>query len=259
MPRSKGTLTESNRGALSASKPSSNAALMEKSLPNEDAGSFPAKNHSGMKRKREERALEKSVPISGSKKKRARDTTKMKEGSRFATKDNSKLQALLSDRGLSTKGTRKDWIKRLESSTMDHASLSTNKLGQMMQQRKMQAATSYSRANRIERLKLNDEYYRDTGKPYDLLLEYANQDETLDDPNAREKLCGMQYLYEHEEVLETKCVERKMVGSGPKSAMVKFLDTGVVEYGDLYAESLQKMCKERGIHSRTKSPRRVLL
>jgi hypothetical protein len=43
------------------------------------------------------------------------------------------------------------------------------------------------------------------------------------------------------------CRRREMPGYGPKAAMLKWLDTGSVDYEDLYVGSLEQMCMERGI------------
>jgi hypothetical protein len=42
-----------------------------------------------------------------------------------------------------------------------------------------------------------------------------------------------------------------MPGHGPKAAMLKWLDTGSVEYEDLYAGSLEMICFRRGIKHRS--------
>jgi hypothetical protein len=43
------------------------------------------------------------------------------------------------------------------------------------------------------------------------------------------------------------CRRREMPGYGPKAATLKWLDTGSVDYEDLYVDSLEQMCMERGI------------
>jgi hypothetical protein len=55
-----------------------------------------------------------------------------------------------------------------------------------------------------------------------------------------------------ERELSEICRRREMPGYGPKAAMIKWLDTGVVEYEDLYAFSLERICEERGVHYTSK-------
>jgi hypothetical protein len=50
-----------------------------------------------------------------------------------------------------------------------------------------------------------------------------------------------------ERELSEICRRREMPGHGPKAAMLKWLDTGSVDYEDLYGFSLEQMCSERGI------------
>jgi hypothetical protein len=38
-----------------------------------------------------------------------------------------------------------------------------------------------------------------------------------------------------------------MPGSGPKAAMIKWLETGNIEYDELYAFSLESLCTDKGI------------
>lgn len=50
-----------------------------------------------------------------------------------------------------------------------------------------------------------------------------------------------------ERELSVICKRMEMPGYGPKAAMVKFLDTGAIEYEDLYASGLEMICYRRGI------------
>jgi hypothetical protein len=68
----------------------------------------------------------------------------------------------------------------------------------------------------------------------------------------RKPVCAYNWKDSHwasrtERELSEICRRREMPGSGPKAAMLKWLDTGSVDYEDLYVDSLVQMCMERGI------------
>jgi len=50
-----------------------------------------------------------------------------------------------------------------------------------------------------------------------------------------------------ERQLREICTRREMPGDGPKAARLKWLDTGELEYNDLYRDSLVQICRERGL------------
>lgn len=50
-----------------------------------------------------------------------------------------------------------------------------------------------------------------------------------------------------ERELSEICFQREIPRYGPKAAKIKWLDTGVVEYQDLYIASLLRMAKARGL------------
>lgn len=291
------------------------------------------------------------------KKTRGKRSTDQKPTSQYETKDNSKLRALLRDRGLSRDGTREELIKRLDaSSPVDYDSLLVPELTEMCKQRNLKGAAQYSKEIKIDRLKLNDNFDRDTGNGSDmtLLIEVAvieeslqehiakdatatdtyekktakqlaallekrklsvsGQKETLvsrlrkDDQKQRTKgiedrrkklaklklklesqighsvdyskiveaydrqekldneitsrqeyraeppnhICDYDWKDSHwasrtERQLSEICSRREMPGHGPKAAMIKWLETGAVEYEDLYASSLESICCKRGI------------
>ncbi|KAL2065990.1 hypothetical protein VTL71DRAFT_2061 [Oculimacula yallundae] len=58
-----------------------------------------------------------------------------------------------------------------------------------------------------------------------------------------------------ERELHTITQRREMPGSGPKAAMLKWLDTGEIEYEDMYVHALESMCYKRGISKRGKYKR----
>jgi len=47
--------------------------------------------------------------------------------------------------------------------------------------------------------------------------------------------------------LQEICRRREMPGNGPRAAKIKWLETGHLEYDDLYASSLEVICLNRGI------------
>ncbi|RFU35604.1 hypothetical protein B7463_g663, partial [Scytalidium lignicola] len=49
------------------------------------------------------------------------------------------------------------------------------------------------------------------------------------------------------------CTRRGMPGHGPKAAMLKWLDTGELDYEDLFITSLESLCKERGLPCKSTS------
>jgi hypothetical protein len=53
-----------------------------------------------------------------------------------------------------------------------------------------------------------------------------------------------------ERELRDICYRRDFPGSGTKAAMIKWLETGSVDYEDLYAGSLEQMCRERGLRAK---------
>ena len=281
-----------------------------------------------------------------------------KEEITYTTKDNSKLRTLLSERGLSTLGSREELISRLENSSIDYESLLSGDMTEMLKARHITMASQGPKAVKIQRLRLNDKLDRDTGNYEDTML-YARlsvaelileelvtkqkkaQDEnttyTMLKPgriiallekrklprsgsqtaqikrlqnddlksiakklmkirkerdslkleleskvghpvNASEELkkedklraidnqierqahnpspkpiCDYNWQDSHwadrtGQQLREICSRREMPGSGPKAAMLKWLDTGNVEYEDLYTSGLESMCRDRGIH-----------
>ncbi|TVY83850.1 hypothetical protein LSUE1_G001625 [Lachnellula suecica] len=59
-----------------------------------------------------------------------------------------------------------------------------------------------------------------------------------------------QWATKSEHELIEICARKKMPGHGPKAAMLKWLDMGVVGYGELYGYSLETLCRKRGLRCR---------
>ncbi|KIM98227.1 hypothetical protein OIDMADRAFT_20039 [Oidiodendron maius Zn] len=62
-----------------------------------------------------------------------------------------------------------------------------------------------------------------------------------------------------ERELNEICRRREMPGYGPKAAMIKWLETGSVDYEDLYASSLMMMCTERNLKHRSNDKKAELI
>ncbi|CZR57620.1 uncharacterized protein PAC_07509 [Phialocephala subalpina] len=336
MPRAKRVLAEADPNASNASR-------------------IPSTTTKSTKRKSTTQDTENVAPKA--KKTRGKRSADENPTSQYVTKDNSKLRALLRDRGLPTDGTREELIKRLdESSPVDYDSLLVAELTEMCKQRNLKGAAQYSREIKVDRLKLNDSFDRDTGNGSDmtLLIQVAIKEQTLPELIANDaaatdsyakkttkQLCALlekrklsasgsketliSRLRKHDQKERTKrienyrkelarlkpklesqighspdyskiiegyerqerldyeitsrqeyrteppnhicnydwkdshwagrserdlaeiCTRREMPGHGPKAAMIKWLDTGVVDYEDLYASSLETICYKRGI------------
>jgi hypothetical protein len=281
----------------------------------------------------------------------------------YKTKDNSKLRVLLFDRCMSTSGTREELIARLEGSSVEYETYSSEQLTEMLKRRHITNAAQGPKAVKIQRLQLNDTLDRDTANVEDMMLYVrtdlsrerldelvAKQEAVLADDNQsystwtlaklhalfkdrklscagkrealiarlksndRQKLaknisktkqeyislqrqlelrightvedsnlfqeeerlravdnqlqmqaqtsrpgipiCDYKWRESHwasrtERQLSEICLRREMPGHGPKAAMIKWLDTGSVDYEDLYVGSLERMCTERGIKHRS--------
>ncbi|KUJ13982.1 uncharacterized protein LY89DRAFT_784808 [Mollisia scopiformis] len=360
MPRANRILAEADPNASNASKSTLDTKPTKRSASTQDVGDIADLHGSSTKKRRVGRSAGNDAPtVREQKQKAAAEKRSSKKKSQHATKDNSKLQFLLAERGLSTDGTREDWIERLEASSIDYESYTAEELTEMLRRRHMKGAAQYPKAIKIERLKLNDDYHRDTrngpamslwiqisiaevrlerelaeaaiaeetdkystlgSKRLCALLETrglstSGKDKTLlsrlrkDDEKKRMKsikdlqtklaklrpeleamighsvsasditkasnrydaldneitsrqeskqepvipVCDYNWKDSHwasrtERELSEICSRREMPGHGPKAAMIKFLDTGAVEYEDLYAGSLEMICYKRGIH-----------
>jgi hypothetical protein len=54
-------------------------------------------------------------------------------------------------------------------------------------------------------------------------------------------------------------MRREMPGSGPKAAMIKWLETGNIEYDELYAFSLESLCRDRDIKFKSREKKAELV
>ena len=54
-------------------------------------------------------------------------------------------------------------------------------------------------------------------------------------------------------------MRREMLGSGPKAAMIKWLETGNIEYDELYAFSLESLCRDRDIKFKSREKKAELV
>jgi hypothetical protein len=93
-----------------------------------------------------------------------------KEDIAYRMKDNSVLRRLLFERDLSMDGTREEMIARLEDSSIDYESLSSEQLSDMLRERHVTSYGQGSKEVKIERLRLNDKLHYDTGNSGDAVL-----------------------------------------------------------------------------------------
>lgn len=276
-----------------------------------------------------------------------------KEQFEYSNKDNSKLRRFLSERYLSTSGTREELIKRLENSSINYEDITSAQLSEMLKGRHVTMSAQGTKEYKIQRLRLNDKVERDTGTSEESVLygtlsamEYilqealAKRDVTsnystlkpkqlsallerrklsqsgtqatlikrlqTDDRKSTEKriesaqtkynrvknelelktgrsviasdvmeresskhafdlerqhaaqrplpkpICDYDWKGSHwadrtERELYEICSRRGMPGHGPKAAMLKWLDTGDIEYEDMYIGGLTSICRERGV------------
>jgi hypothetical protein len=279
----------------------------------------------------------------------------------YKTKDNSKLRALLSDRCMSTCGSREELISRLEKSTFDYDTYSSEQIVELLNGRHLKNTSLGSKEVKIQRLLLNDSLDRDTSNYEDMklyvqvdvsrdileglvakqeamltevdrsyststwtlaklravlkdrkLASSGTKDEMITRLRANDRkmlvkdiskaeqryhtlkqqleaqighpvedtdlmkteqsvdvldnklqsqaqmrrpgkpICDYNWRESHwasrsERELWDICQRRGMPASGPKAALIKWLETGSVEYEDLYAGSLEMICYRRGI------------
>jgi hypothetical protein len=158
-----------------------------------------------------------------------------------------KLSSLLKDRKLLSSGTKEEMIDRLRK--YDRKKLTED----------------ISKAKK-ELLLWKERLEAQIGHPVEDtdLMEKENQITALDHKLQAEgqlsrpgiPICGYNWRESHwasrtERELNDICSRRGMSGHGPKAALIKWLDTGSVEYEDLYAGSLEMMCMRRGIKHRS--------
>lgn len=80
-------------------------------------------------------------------------------------------------------------------------------------------------------------------------------EKTSRDARPKIPICDYEWRNSHwasrtERQLREICERREYPGYGPKAAMIKWLETGTLDYQDLYTVSLERMCRERGIHTK---------
>jgi hypothetical protein len=160
----------------------------------------------------------------------------------------TKLSSLLQRRNLSTLGSKSVLLRRLQN---DEAKTITKEAEA--------AQVKYD----IAKLELESTTGRsvnvtETFKKEDNLtaLDHWTQDQAQE---ARPKvpICDYDWKESHwadrrERELAEICSRRGMPGCGPKAAMLKWLDTGNLDYEDMYIGGLTSICMERGLECRSK-------
>ncbi|KAF2432296.1 hypothetical protein EJ08DRAFT_659295 [Tothia fuscella] len=196
------------------------------------------------------------------------EMSEKKENIEYGNKDNSKLRRFLTERGLSSADSREELISRLENSSIDYDSLLSSQISEMLRDRHLSCGQG-SKAHKIKRLRLNDKVFRDSeleiraGQPVNAVavLDFERAQNRLDnqdqsDFTSKGPICAYDWTNSHwkdrsERELRQISQNRGMPGVGPKAAMLKFLDTGSVDYEDMYTFSLQRICDERSIPIRS--------
>lgn len=77
-------------------------------------------------------------------------------------------------------------------------------------------------------------------------------------PEPKMLVCDYDWKDSHwagrtEREISTICRRRGMPGGGPKAAMLKWLDTGSIDYADMHAYCLETICRDRGIRYTSKA------
>jgi len=139
----------------------------------------------------------------------------------YSKKDNSKLRRFLSERGLSTSGKREVLITRLENSTIDYESFSSEELSGMLKARHVRCADQGSKKVKIQRLRINDKIDRDTGNTEEGVLygRLALLEDTIV-PQFEKSLTENDYDSMTMESLRMLLMARKLPVSGDKSMRI---------------------------------------
>ena len=156
----------------------------------------------------------------------------------------ARLSALLERRELSLSGSKTAQIARLQNDDRKSLTKSINEMRTMRDSLKLEMEARVGHpVNATEDL--------DRERKRQQLNSQMQQQASS--PPKPVPICGYKWQDSHwadrtEAQLREICSRREMPGSGPKAAMLKWLDTGEVDYEDLYAGGLEMICRERGVH-----------
>ena len=179
----------------------------------------------------------------------------VEKGERLANLENSytlldptKLPSLLQRRNLSTSGSKSVLLKRLQNDERKTITKEVEAAQVKYDIAKLELESKTGRSvNLTESFKKEDNL---------TALDYRTQNRAQE---ARRKvsICDYNWKESHwadrrERELAEICSRRGMPGYGPKAAMLKWLDTGDLEYEDMYTSGLTSICMERGLECRNR-------
>ncbi|KAE9370996.1 hypothetical protein N431DRAFT_425695 [Stipitochalara longipes BDJ] len=158
-----------------------------------------------------------------------------------------KLGALLEDRKLASSGTKEEMIARLRAN--DRKKLAKDILDARERYHSAKKQLEAEIGHPIE-----DPDLTRIENPVNALDNQLQAQGQLSRPGK--PICDYDWRDSHwasktERELWDICHRRGMPGRGPRAASLKWLDTGSVEYEDLYAGSLEMICFRRGIKHRS--------
>lgn len=158
-----------------------------------------------------------------------------------------KLGALLKDRKLKASGTKEQLIARLRA-------YDAKKLAEDIGKARKKHDSLKRRLEEQIGHSIQDTDLARTEKLVDTLDHQIQSQAQKSRPGIH--ICDYDWRDSHwasrtERELSEICSCRGMPGHGPRAAMIKWLDTGTVEYEDMYAGSLEMMYFKRGIKCRS--------
>ena len=155
----------------------------------------------------------------------------------------AKLCTLLQRRNLSISGSKSVLVKRLQKDDQKLITKEVNAAQARYDAAKLELESKTGRpVNATEALKKEDDIRA---------IDYKTQDRAQES-RPRIPVCNYDWKDSHwaertERQLNEICTRRGMPGCGPKAAMLKWLDTGNLEYEDMYIVGLSSICEKRGV------------
>jgi hypothetical protein len=154
-----------------------------------------------------------------------------------------KLRALLEDRKLSCSGNKEVMISRLLSN--DRKKLAKDIIATKKEYKSLKQQLEFQIGHPVEVKKV---FLKE--KELEAVDNRIHAKAKMNQPGM--PICDYDWRESHwasrtERELSEICRRREMPGYGPKAAMIKWLETGSVDYEDLYVTSLEIFCMKRGI------------
>jgi hypothetical protein len=154
-----------------------------------------------------------------------------------------KLSALLKERKLSCSGNKDAMIARLRSNDQRKLAKDITEARKKHLSWKQQLETQVGHPVDDTEVKRKENNVNSVDRQMQTQAQTSRPKIPICDFNWRES----HWASRTERDLREICRRRDMPGLGPKAAMIKWLETGSVEYEDLYGFSLEMMCMERKI------------